>query len=458
MAKQILRKSFQTQLLQLPTDAPDGSIACVFSTFNIEDKDGDVVLPGALQDGTPIRMCSWGHKWGELPVGKGVIRVTPEQALFEGQFFLQTEAGRETYETVKALGDLQEWSWGFSILPGGKAKGMRDGHRVNLISAVEPYEVSPVLVGSNPSTGTLEVKADDYGAPGGDDGGGVGAVQPLADAKAVQGGLRQLLADATAGEADSWTLQRLACAIGDLDCYVMMVGHDAVADLVATLGDAPDVAKVPHTVRALLAMAGLAIAEGATEEEHAAQEERSARYAVGVKSPTSVTRSGAWADLPDGEFGDPVNYRYPMPDLAHATNAADRFAANKDEYTADEQAVVGGRIEARQAELQRTAALGAATAAYADHGNGLLAGLGTFRDRTRDIVALRSKEGRVLSMANRQRLSSLTEAMRAMCADIDGLLTETEPQPKQAQVEMAARMRALAIHDRRARTMDPTEG
>src|SRR5688572_21041982 len=102
-----------TAPLTLKADGPEGSVTAVISTFNVIDKDGDVVLPGAFPDGIAVPLCSWGHKWEELPVGRGVLSQDTERALFTGQFFLDTTPGLDTYRTVKNLGDLQEYSYGF---------------------------------------------------------------------------------------------------------------------------------------------------------------------------------------------------------------------------------------------------------------------------------------------------------------------------------------------------------
>lgn len=154
-----IRKSYKAEgLLQLPEDAPEGSVRAVISTFDVIDSDGDVVKSSAIKEGTPVRLCYWGHRWGDLPVGKGVLHNDGKQAIFDGQFFLDTEAGAETYKTVKNLGDLQEWSWGFSVPKGGYKQGEQEGRSVRYITETIPYEVSPVLIGANPVTGTTDIK------------------------------------------------------------------------------------------------------------------------------------------------------------------------------------------------------------------------------------------------------------------------------------------------------------
>lgn len=138
----------------LKADGDEGQIEAVFSTFGVVDRDGDIVEVGAIADGQPVPMV-WSHDWSRI-VGKGVTRVDSERAVFDGAFFTQTAAGRDAYETVKAMGELQEYSWGFRILDADFVQ--RDEEYVRVIKRAELFEVSPVLVGAGRGTGTLSLK------------------------------------------------------------------------------------------------------------------------------------------------------------------------------------------------------------------------------------------------------------------------------------------------------------
>jgi HK97 family phage prohead protease len=176
-------------------DPAQGLIQAVFSTFNIKDADGDVVKPGAIPDGTEVVMV-WGHDWQSLPVGKGVIRADKKRAIFDGQFNLATQAGRDAFETIKFNGKTQQYSWGFEILDaeyGDFTDGDGKQHQVRFIKNTRPFEVSPVVVGSNPRTETLAVK--DSTCPT--------CKQPVADsAEGTRAGER-LNTDTPAGEEPS---------------------------------------------------------------------------------------------------------------------------------------------------------------------------------------------------------------------------------------------------------------
>jgi len=148
-------KQFKAPLLFL--DGDEGQIQAAFSVFNQVDGDGDVVLPSFFTDGQPVAMAAWGHDWGNLPPGKGVIRVYPDKAVFDGKFFLNTTQGRDHYNTVKEMAELQEWSFGFSVTDA--EAGEFDGRRVRFLKRGETYEASPVLIGANRNTYTMGIKS-----------------------------------------------------------------------------------------------------------------------------------------------------------------------------------------------------------------------------------------------------------------------------------------------------------
>src|SRR6267143_465037 len=93
-----------------------GSFKATIATFNVVDKDGDVTFPGAFPIGKQIPISAYGHtSWeGALPVGMGVVGADEKTAWIDGKFFTDTTAGLDTYKTVKNLGPLGEWSYGFN--------------------------------------------------------------------------------------------------------------------------------------------------------------------------------------------------------------------------------------------------------------------------------------------------------------------------------------------------------
>lgn len=137
-------------------DPTEGRIQAIFSTFDVIDADGDVVKAGAIPDAeVPILV---GHDWASLPVGKGSITSNRKRAVIDGQFFLATEQGRNAFETVKAMGKTQQYSWGFEITD--SEFGEFDGKQVRFIKRARPMEVSTVVAGSNPITETLLIKGE----------------------------------------------------------------------------------------------------------------------------------------------------------------------------------------------------------------------------------------------------------------------------------------------------------
>lgn len=160
----VIRRKAVSGELKGETDDTPGHLKAVFSTFDVEDRDGDIIRKSALTNGQEIPLV-WHHQW-ERPVGKGIIRVQEDRAIFDGYFFMDTIEGQEAYKTVKNMGALQQYSWGFQVLE-AEAKNEEDEddpfwwlYGMDITKA-EAFEVSPVLVGANRGTSTLSVKGMD---------------------------------------------------------------------------------------------------------------------------------------------------------------------------------------------------------------------------------------------------------------------------------------------------------
>jgi hypothetical protein len=141
-------------------DAGDSfQVEAVFATLDVKDHDGDVTTPGAFGK-QAVRISDWNHStWGGArPVGKGVISEEGNTAVFRGEFF-KTQAAQDMRETLKGLGDLAEWSYGFDV--DESDKGTKDGEPVRILKKMTVHEVSPVLKGAGIGTRTRYVKSAD---------------------------------------------------------------------------------------------------------------------------------------------------------------------------------------------------------------------------------------------------------------------------------------------------------
>lgn len=143
-------------------NADQGLVEAVFATFGVKDHDGDWTLPGAFKVGAMVALSPFGHNSvirGLPPVGKGVIRVDGDKVICDGQFNLKMESGRETFEAVKDMGELQEWSYAYNVLATGEVtEDMRQKGVRRVLKTLDAFEVSPVLRGAGVDTQTLDVK------------------------------------------------------------------------------------------------------------------------------------------------------------------------------------------------------------------------------------------------------------------------------------------------------------
>ncbi len=146
------------------TSADRGEVVAIVSTLDVVDRDRDVVLSGAVRDGSVVKLSSYEHNLiteGQAPVGRGVVNVVGNQVVLKAHYFMSTERGRDAFHTVKEMGSDSEWSIGFArqvktapMTDEWAAKGAK-----RLIAGLDLYEASPVFMGANSMTSTVSAKA-----------------------------------------------------------------------------------------------------------------------------------------------------------------------------------------------------------------------------------------------------------------------------------------------------------
>ena len=158
-----MSKNLQHKEVKLTTtNEVEGKVEAVFSVFNEIDSDGDVVRPNSIKSGYGDRGVAmvWAHDWKDV-IGRGQIIQEQDRAVFKGQFIMDTERGRDAFNTVKAMGDLQQWSFGYEVMESENGTFKKDNEEeveVRYLNEVKVWEVSPVLVGANQNTETVLVK------------------------------------------------------------------------------------------------------------------------------------------------------------------------------------------------------------------------------------------------------------------------------------------------------------
>jgi len=101
-----------------------------------------------------------------------------------------------------------------------------------------------------------------------------------------------------------------------------------------------------------------------------------------------------------------------------------RYLKSLDVFSVD-PVLVGAGIGTQTASIK----------SYADEGEHALASVQLFVSRSKSLADLRAKDGRPLSPANRSRLAALHEALTTAGADIDQLLSETDPDKERGDLD-----------------------
>ena len=154
--------SFKNAPIELKEDGDTRYIEAVFSLFDVIDSDNDVTKANALRSGYTGNKVPlvWNHDWSKV-IGRGIIETDNQKAVFKG-YFLNTEAGKEAYETVKAMQDMQQFSYGFQVLKSSKGTHIDSKGEevpVRVLEDVKVWEVSPVLVGAQQNSFVQELKS-----------------------------------------------------------------------------------------------------------------------------------------------------------------------------------------------------------------------------------------------------------------------------------------------------------
>ena len=157
---EMLKKSVSFREMKFyDDDGSTGRFKAKVATLETIDLDGEVLHRGCIGQ-QPVRIAAWGHNWNDLPVGKAFIYEDGVDVIAEGEFFLDTFGGQETYKVVKALGELQEWSFGFFSAPGEWVKPAWQGHRdVKQYNKVKVQEITPVMRAASVGSETLHIRS-----------------------------------------------------------------------------------------------------------------------------------------------------------------------------------------------------------------------------------------------------------------------------------------------------------
>ena len=150
-------------------DEGKGEVEAVIATLNVVDREGDVILPTAIKSGSKVIMSSYNHNTvgslfgdsGQFPAGKGKIDIDGDKAVFRGNVFMDMQLGRDTLAMLKHMGGDQEWSFGFRVLDSDvpdKEQREKWPSAERILTKLDCFEVSPVIMGAGVGTRTLVAK------------------------------------------------------------------------------------------------------------------------------------------------------------------------------------------------------------------------------------------------------------------------------------------------------------
>lgn len=135
------------------------ALRAVVANLNQPNKRGEVLLPGAIVDGTVVKISRYDHcsyMRGRAPVGEGRVWLDGERVVCDVEYVDQPR-GREALALVTRLGAACRWSIGcgpdFGLAP--MTDEWRSRGAIRLLTWVDLWEVSPTRKPADPLTFTL---------------------------------------------------------------------------------------------------------------------------------------------------------------------------------------------------------------------------------------------------------------------------------------------------------------
>lgn len=151
-----------TAPLEFKADGKPGEFKAVFATFNVKDLHGDWTIPGAFYDGQEAFVEGWNHDY-TLPVGKGIVKSDGNEAWVEGEFFIDTQAGKDHYTVAKNADKLTQWSYTFDVLDASPTDDPKYDGADRLLKQMDIVGFAPVTRGAGINTRTTAIKTADKG-------------------------------------------------------------------------------------------------------------------------------------------------------------------------------------------------------------------------------------------------------------------------------------------------------
>ncbi len=375
------RKTMEFEVKEL--DGDSGGFTLYAAAYGNVDKSGEKIAPSAfknlpefVQDG----FFALNHDWKALPIGSIDNAESDSYGLkLTGRFHSHPEAqaARTVMLERKARGKSVKCSIGYVVTD--DARMVENGKAFRLLKGINLFEASMVSVPANDLAHVVSVKSADDPTPDPDPATPPEAAPDPPEAKATE-------SVSTKGALLGDTDEAMACAaFGRL--------HDVLGYYVhAQIYRLDDPAEVAANV-------------GAAVDEYKGE---LLRMLAGVLIPG------------DAEAGEGAAESIAMTDYGYRSARADHLATKHVHSLLHTLAL-----------NHDTSREGAVTAlALEDRSKALASDVAGLLEVHRKHLALRVKEGRTLSTATRTRIKAVLDGISPLVDDLNALLGETEPKPK----------------------------
>ena len=144
------------------TDDEKGIVSALVANTGVVDKQREIIEAGAIGDQST---AVWGYEHQRVPFGHAKIFEKSGGVFADAQYYLNTQRGRDEFQSVKNLTQNKTCEWSIGYLRLKTTPDIVDGKSVTRLNKIHIVHISPVWTGAQEGTRTLSIKSDAAEAP-----------------------------------------------------------------------------------------------------------------------------------------------------------------------------------------------------------------------------------------------------------------------------------------------------
>ena len=147
---------------RLGGETPAGELSIIVGRVGVIDRDGDVIMPGAIKGRQPVVFGDWNHdhtrRGGQL-LGKGQMYEDGDVIRADVQMNMKSQRARELWDEIEFYRDDIEFS-ATLVSPVAPGQIRMGGRQARALRELRGIEISPATAGVQYGTGVVGMKSE----------------------------------------------------------------------------------------------------------------------------------------------------------------------------------------------------------------------------------------------------------------------------------------------------------